>query len=202
MTQWWRIVTAMFVHVGIIHLATNMWCLWNLGLLAEPLIGSLGVLRLHSDRRGGQSAVRSDSWYSYPDARFTPGGIGISTRSWSFWRGLRHCRCADHFAQIEAIAGAADRAEETTQVSHLLCRDQSGDRFISQCWHARDGLGLRIDNMAHLGGFTCGLLFAVPMVPRLGIDHKQFRHALPNRADNDCRHPCAVRLFNLAQLPG
>ena len=35
--QWWRIITAMFVHVGIIHLATNMWCLWNLGLLGEPL---------------------------------------------------------------------------------------------------------------------------------------------------------------------
>ena len=24
--QWLRIVTAMFVHVGFIHLATNMWC--------------------------------------------------------------------------------------------------------------------------------------------------------------------------------
>jgi len=42
--EWWRIVSAMFVHVGIIHLATNMWCLWNLGLLAEPLLGSAGVL--------------------------------------------------------------------------------------------------------------------------------------------------------------
>ena len=41
--EWWRIVTAMFVHVGIIHLATNMWCLWNLGLLAEPLMGSFGL---------------------------------------------------------------------------------------------------------------------------------------------------------------
>ena len=44
--EWWRIVTAMFVHVGILHLATNMWCLWNLGLLAEPLMGSFGVLAL------------------------------------------------------------------------------------------------------------------------------------------------------------
>src|ERR1700683_2658594 len=41
--EWWRIVTAIFVHVGIIHLATNMWCLWNLGLLAEPLMGSFGL---------------------------------------------------------------------------------------------------------------------------------------------------------------
>ncbi len=45
--EWWRIVTAMFVHVGILHLATNMWCLWNLGLLAEPLMGSAGVLAVY-----------------------------------------------------------------------------------------------------------------------------------------------------------
>src|ERR1700739_349911 len=45
--EWWRIITAMFVHVGIIHLATNMWCLWNLGLLAEPLMGSFGVVAVY-----------------------------------------------------------------------------------------------------------------------------------------------------------
>ena len=45
--QWVRIITAMFVHVGIIHLATNMWCLWNLGLLAEPLVGSFGVVAVY-----------------------------------------------------------------------------------------------------------------------------------------------------------
>ena len=45
--EWWRIVTAMFVHVGILHLATNMWCLWNLGLLAEPLMGSFGVMAVY-----------------------------------------------------------------------------------------------------------------------------------------------------------
>ena len=45
--EWWRILTAMFVHVGIIHLATNMWCLWNLGLLAEPLMGSFGVVAVY-----------------------------------------------------------------------------------------------------------------------------------------------------------
>ena len=42
--QWYRLVTATFVHVGIIHLATNMWCLYNLGLLGEPLLGRWGLV--------------------------------------------------------------------------------------------------------------------------------------------------------------
>jgi rhomboid protease GluP len=36
------------------------------------------------------------------------------------------------------------------------------------------GSGIHIDNMAHLGGFTCGLLFAMPMVPRIGSPRPLF----------------------------
>jgi membrane associated rhomboid family serine protease/Flp pilus assembly protein TadD len=36
-SQPWRILASNYLHGGIIHLALNMWCLWNLGMLAERI---------------------------------------------------------------------------------------------------------------------------------------------------------------------
>jgi membrane associated rhomboid family serine protease len=44
--DWWRIVTAGFLHAGILHIAFNMYVLFVLGTLLEPAIGTprfLGV---------------------------------------------------------------------------------------------------------------------------------------------------------------
>jgi len=37
--QWWRLLTSTFEHGGLMHLVLNMWCLYNLGWLAELLFG-------------------------------------------------------------------------------------------------------------------------------------------------------------------
>jgi rhomboid protease GluP len=67
LAQPWRMFTSTYVHIGIVHIGLNMWCLWNLGILAEQifdrwtyfltytfcgLAGSLLSLALHPLRTG------------------------------------------------------------------------------------------------------------------------------------------------------
>lgn len=42
--EYWRLVAAMFLHGGFLHLALNMWALWQIGGIFETLFGSLRFL--------------------------------------------------------------------------------------------------------------------------------------------------------------
>ena len=138
--QWWRIVTAMFVHVGFLHLATNMWCLWNLGLLAEPLMGSWGVMAVYIlTGAGRQSAfhrqrmvVVSSGVGSLPCGRRSGPQRNLSSRRRSLGGSLWNRRRADRAAQVGSVARAARRTEETAQVGYLFCRTQPGARPVNQ----------------------------------------------------------------------
>jgi membrane associated rhomboid family serine protease len=39
--EWWRLFTAGFLHLGIIHILFNMWSLWVLGRPLEQMLGRL-----------------------------------------------------------------------------------------------------------------------------------------------------------------
>jgi rhomboid protease GluP len=38
--EWWRLITAMFLHFGVVHLSFNMYALLQVGRYLEPLLGS------------------------------------------------------------------------------------------------------------------------------------------------------------------
>ena len=200
-SEWWRIVTAMFVHVGLIHLATNMWCLWNLGLLAEPLMGTVGVLSVYllTGAAGNMLSTFWANWLSYHGADgaaqgiFGPVGAGASGAVFGIAGALiillksqrlpvppmelKKLRRVIYFAVINLLIGGS--------ISF-------GTSVI--------GSGIRIDNMAHLGGFSCGLLFAAPMVPRLGLPRNVF-HARLRMAVILVTGLLVLFGFYLAQLP-
>jgi rhomboid protease GluP len=174
--EWWRIVTAMFVHVGILHLATNMWCLWNLGLLAEPLMGSFGVLAVYILTGAAGNLLSTDYSWLFPlrdgAAVYFPAGAGASGAVFGIAGALivllksnrlpvppeelkKLRKSVIYFAALNLILGLSI---------------SGGNTFLHS--------GLNIDNLAHVGGFVCGLLFAAPMVPRLGSPRSVFNMRL------------------------
>ncbi|HMG86263.1 MAG TPA: rhomboid family intramembrane serine protease [Terracidiphilus sp.] len=200
--QWWRIVTAMFVHGGLLHLATNMWCLWNLGLLAEPLIGWLGVTSAYVlTGAAGNLLSTFFSWYSFPDGRFSPGGIGFPPGVGASGAVFGIAGALIVLLKSKRLPVPLDELKRLRKSVIYFAAINLVIGFSVNVGTRYMGSGLRVDNMAHLGGFSCGLLFAVPLVPRLGSTKSLF----------ETRMRIALALiagllvlfsFYLAQLPG
>jgi membrane associated rhomboid family serine protease/Tfp pilus assembly protein PilF len=45
--EYWRLLTCIFLHANLLHIAFNMWSLWNLGSIAESLYGRWTFLTLY-----------------------------------------------------------------------------------------------------------------------------------------------------------
>lgn len=63
--QWWRLLSSCFVHIGIIHIGFNMWCLWQLGGLAERLYGRVTFAFVYI-LCGISGSLGSLFWHSSP----------------------------------------------------------------------------------------------------------------------------------------
>jgi membrane associated rhomboid family serine protease len=72
--QWWRLLTASFVHVGLVHIAFNMWALLSGGTFTERLFGNVGFLTLYLlSAIGGNLA--SIAWQPFTVAAGASGAI-------------------------------------------------------------------------------------------------------------------------------
>lgn len=61
--EWWRPITAGFIHSGLIHIGFNMVLLYQLGRLLEPALGSVRFVALYfMSLLGGSFLVLVISW--------------------------------------------------------------------------------------------------------------------------------------------
>lgn len=71
--EWWRLLTAAFLHGSLLHLGFNMLALWLLGVQIERFLGSKRFLILYfASALGGSFA----SFYFSPPATFSIGASG------------------------------------------------------------------------------------------------------------------------------
>lgn len=168
-SEWYRLLTATFVHVGLLHIAGNMWCLWNLGILGEPLVGPYAMIAIYM-LTGIAGNLLSMAWNVTHFAIFhDPGylmqiGAGasgavfgiagilivlLSNRKLPFpWEELQRLRSSViKFAAINLVIG----------LSTLVIN-----------------VGIRIDNFAHIGGFVSGMALGVPLIPRMTSGRERY----------------------------
>lgn len=170
--EWWRIVTAMFVHGGILHLALNMWCLWNLGMLAEPLMGTFGVIATYILTGAAGNLLSTFINFVRPihEGGYTvyPVGVGASGAVFGIAGALIVLLKSNRLPVPPAELSRLRRSVIYFAVINLVIglSINVGTGFF--------GSGIAVDNSAHLGGCLTGLLLAVPMVPRIGSPRESF----------------------------
>jgi rhomboid protease GluP len=132
--EWWRLFTCMFLHIGVIHIAFNMWCLWDLGALAESLYGHWTFASVYLIS-GIAGSVASVAWH--------PGTVSAGASGAIF--GIAGALIASFYLGEFSLPRAAIQPSLRSVVMfagyNLLFGAVSG----------------RTDNAAHIGGLVCGL---------------------------------------------
>jgi membrane associated rhomboid family serine protease len=164
--QWWRLVTSTFVHSGIIHIATNMWCLYNLGLLGEPLMGAFGVVAAYllTGVVGNLLSVALHPGVVSGGHILDYGVISVGASGAVF--GLA--------GVLIPLLGSKLLPVDRTEVARLRRSVISFAVLNFVIGFGADAFNspIRIDNMAHLGGFLSGMLLGILLVPKLGTDRQ------------------------------
>ncbi|HLW52239.1 MAG TPA: rhomboid family intramembrane serine protease [Candidatus Angelobacter sp.] len=150
--EYWRLVTAGFVHANPLHIAFNMWCLRSLGMLAEKLFGRWQTLCIYLLTGVGGAMLSTG---------YNPGRLEVGASGAVF--GIAGALLAGiKFGNLSISAG-----EKKSIVSSMLF-------FIILNFTL--GMGGNVDNMCHLGGFVTGLLIGLPL-GAFAQHHKVFQLA-------------------------
>lgn len=142
----WRLFTAMFLHIGIFHLAVNSYSLYNVGSLLERFIGSARFIVVY---------ILAGLCGSFASYLFSPRSISAGASGAIF--GLLGALGVFFFLHRDLFGAAANRILMNIGVVALL----------------NLSLGLRlsgIDNFAHMGGLLGGLIVGLLVSPRYRVE--------------------------------
>lgn len=145
--EWWRLVSCMFVHVGLLHIGFNTYVLWHIGKVTEKLLGQTGFMIVYF-LTGAIGSLASLA--THP----TIASAGASGAVFGL------------FGALYGVTLARRRSAMPRSLNRGLMR-WSGSFILLNI-----AIGFSIpfiDNSAHLGGLLSGLLFGMilahPMTP-------------------------------------
>lgn len=156
--QPWRLAAATFLHGGVLHLAFNMWALWDTGRLAERFYGNLQLALIYAVA-GLAGSIAS---------LFFAARTGVSVGASGAIFGVVGCLLAAIFTKAHKLPAALVASMRS---SMLL--------FVGYSLFMGFVVGF-IDNAAHIGGLVAGFLMGMVLAEK--FDEAEYRRQVLVRA--------------------
>lgn len=156
--QPWRLVSAAFLHGGIIHLAFNMWALWQTGTLAERFYGNLQFTLIYAV--AGLAGSIASLFFS---AR-----TGVSVGASGAIFGVVGCLLAALFTKSRKLPPGLVASLRASMLA-----------FVGYSLFMGFAVGF-IDNAAHIGGLVAGFVMGTVLAEKFDVD--EFRRQALVRA--------------------
>lgn len=138
--EWWRLLTCVFIHFGIIHLAMNMYCLYSIGIYLEPMLGKIRFITAYLCT--GVLASLTSLWW-HTEAKNSAGASGAVFGMYGLFLAL-------------LTTSLIPKKVRTALLQNI---------GIFVVYNLVYGLQSGVDNAAHVGGlisgFGIGYLFAM-----------------------------------------
>lgn len=139
--QWWRLLTSMFLHGGLMHVLVNMYALLLVGMLLEPMMGKNRYLVSYLATGITGSIV---SMYMHT-ATVSVGASGAIFGLYGIFLAL----------MLTNVFPKKVKASFLTGVVLMIIMT-----FVT-------GLGGGVDNAAHVGGLLSGIIIGLMLTPQL-----------------------------------
>jgi rhomboid protease GluP len=151
--EWWRLLSAMFMHAGLLHLSLNMLGLWDAGVQLCRWFGNLQFLLIYL-------------------------GSGLAGGALSLHFAAQHSVSVGASGAVFGVLGAllAAGQQNRSQLPRILTRRLLLSQGIFVLYALIEGLRTQgVDNAAHVGGLAAGAAFGVVLTRKIDLQAPKAR---------------------------